>query len=234
MSALSMPMPNAIVATMTSHSPRMNASCVASRSSAAHPRVIRPRGEPVVREMRSHFLRGFLKSHIHHRRPHLRAGEPLREHRQPLARRARRHAQVQILPAERSLHVPLRCDAERLANIARHVRRRRRGEREHGPQRQLFRHAREPQILGTKIVSPLRDAMRLIDREQRDLHPPQPLEEGLAREPLRRDVEQLQFRPHANPHTRAASPPRVSDWNRAAPPQSRAPAAHPPGLSSAR
>ena len=159
----------------------------------AHPRVIRPRREARPREVRGHVLGGFLESHIHHRRADLRAGEPLREHRQPLARSTRRHAQVQVFPAKGSLHMPLARDAERLANIPRHLRRRRGREREHRLQRQLLRHAREAQILGAKIVPPFRNAVRLINRQQRDFHPPQSLGKRLAREPLRRDVEQLQL-----------------------------------------
>ena len=158
-----------------------------------HPGVIRARGEARIRKVRGHVLGAFLESDIHHRGPDFRAGETLREDRQPVARGARCHAQMQVFPAERSLHMPLWRDAEGLANIPRHLRRRRGREREHGPQRQLLRDAREAQIFGAEIVAPLRNAVRLINRQQRDFHPPNPIQKRLARKPLGRDVKQLQL-----------------------------------------
>ena len=158
-----------------------------------HAGVIRSRPEPRASEMRGHVLGGFLESHIHDGGADLRVGETLREHGQALVRGARRHAEVEIFPAEGSLHMPLRRDAECLANVARHIGRRRRREREHGAQRQLLGHAREAQVFGAEIVAPLGNAVRLVNREQRDFHAPKPLQKCLTREPLGRDVEQLQL-----------------------------------------
>ena len=89
--------------------------------------------------------------------------------------------------------MPLFGDPKGAADIPRHLRRRRGGERQHGPQPQFFHHARQPQIFRAKIVSPLRDAVRLIDGHERDLHAPQPIQKRLTREPLRSHIEQLQL-----------------------------------------
>lgn len=159
----------------------------------SHAGVISSRPEPRASEMRGHVLGGFLESHIHDGGADLRVSQTLREHGQALARRARRHAQMEISTAEGSLHMPLRRDAKCLANVARHIRRRRRREREHGAQRQLLGHAREAQVLGAEIVAPLGNAVRLVNCEERDFHAPQPLQKYLTREPLGRDVEQLQL-----------------------------------------
>ena len=47
------------------------------------------------------------------------------------------------------------------------------------------------QIARTKILSPLRHAMRLVDRDQRDRQRPADLDEPLADKPLRRDIDDL-------------------------------------------
>ena len=51
---------------------------------------------------------------------------------------------------------------------------------------------REPQVLGAEVVPPLRHAVRLVDREERQRHPAEELEEALGQEPLGRDVEQVE------------------------------------------
>src|SRR4029078_678690 len=51
---------------------------------------------------------------------------------------------------------------------------------------------RELQIVGPEVVAPLRDAVRLVDREQRDLRRTELRQEALVVEVLGRDVQQLE------------------------------------------
>src|SRR5437588_231999 len=54
------------------------------------------------------------------------------------------------------------------------------------------RACRELQVIGPEVMAPFRDAVRLVDREQRDLRLAELLQESLVVEALGRDVEQLQ------------------------------------------
>ena len=54
------------------------------------------------------------------------------------------------------------------------------------------RHARLA-VFRAELVAPLRDAMRLVDREQRELQARQPLQRAVRQQPLRRDVEQIEL-----------------------------------------
>jgi len=49
------------------------------------------------------------------------------------------------------------------------------------------------QVVGPEVVAPLRDAVRLVDREQRDGAPVQQPRRGLHAQPFRRQVEQVQL-----------------------------------------
>ena len=55
----------------------------------------------------------------------------------------------------------------------------------------LFEDA-ERLIVAAEIVAPLRDAMRLVDREQRDPAAPQQIETMRHHQPLRRHVQQIE------------------------------------------
>ena len=51
---------------------------------------------------------------------------------------------------------------------------------------------RELEVLGPEVVAPLRDAVRLVDGEERDAQAVEQGEGALAHQPLRRDVEQVE------------------------------------------
>ncbi len=55
-------------------------------------------------------------------------------------------------------------------------------------------------VLGTEFVSPLRNAMRLIDGEEGDRHVLQPLDRVSSRQPFRRQVEQAELPGAGLPH----------------------------------
>ena len=48
-------------------------------------------------------------------------------------------------------------------------------------------------ILRAEVVAPLADAMRLVDGEQRDLDVREHLQEARRRQPLGRDIEQVEL-----------------------------------------
>ena len=56
--------------------------------------------------------------------------------------------------------------------------------------------ARQFAVFGTEIVPPLAHAMRLVDGEQRDVDAGQHLRKARCRQPLRRDVEQVELALH--------------------------------------
>ena len=58
--------------------------------------------------------------------------------------------------------------------------------------RETFVQNRQLPIFRTEIVSPLRDAMRLVDREQRYRHATELLQAALGQQALRRHIQQLQ------------------------------------------
>ena len=52
---------------------------------------------------------------------------------------------------------------------------------------------RQPHVFGAEIVAPLRDAMRLVDREQRDPALAEQVQAARHQQPFRRDVEQVEL-----------------------------------------
>ena len=80
----------------------------------------------------------------------------------------------------------------------------RRRERHHLHRRQRVAHVREPAVFGAEIVAPLRDAMRLVDGEPPHPRSPQPRQQALAREPLRRNEEEPQLAGFEAPPERPA------------------------------
>ena len=91
----------------------------------------------------------------------------------------------------------------------------------------------ELDVVGPEVVAPLGDAVGLVDREQRDRHPPEQLQETLGQQPLRGHVEQIQLAGQQCPlHPRllVARQGRVQKGG----PHPELPQAHPPGPASAR
>jgi hypothetical protein len=67
------------------------------------------------------------------------------------------------------------------------------GERDPRHRREALVQHRQAEVLGAEIVAPLRDAVRLVDREQRDPAVRQQLQAALGQQPLGGDVEQVEF-----------------------------------------
>ena len=86
---------------------------------------------------------------------------------------------MQVRPREPAQHdvVRLLREPEVLQDLAAHLGRRRRGAREHALGLQVLEERADAQVVRPEIVPPLRDAVRLVDRDERRLHAPQDLDE---------------------------------------------------------
>ena len=104
-----------------------------------------------------------------------------------------RGGDVQVRPMEtgdeglRLLHLQRAQDVVARARIGG------RGQRDARHAGELLGQTRKPAVLRAELVSPLRDAMRLVDREQRQPQPRQPLQRAVGQQPLRRDVQQVEL-----------------------------------------
>ena len=68
-----------------------------------------------------------------------------------------------------------------------------RGQRDARHAGELIGQTRQAAVFRAELMSPLRDAMRLVDGEQRKLQARQPLQRAVRQQPLRRDVEQIEL-----------------------------------------
>ena len=103
------------------------------------------------------------------------------------------HAVAQVRAVEAGDEDPRVAEREALDDLAPGRRVGGRGERDPRHAGKTLGEKRQPQVLGSEVVSPLRDAVRFVDREERD---PGALEEGekaLGEQPLGRDVEQVEL-----------------------------------------
>ena len=103
------------------------------------------------------------------------------------------HRQAQIGPVE-AVHEHSGRAAEKLLDDIR-ARRGvgRRGERDGLHAAKLCLHLAERRIFRTEVVAPLRDAMRLVDRQQRDLGALEQIERFGSHQAFGRDVDEAQF-----------------------------------------
>ena len=113
----------------------------------------------------------------------------------------RRDQQLQVRTRKSGHEFPRLAQSEMSENIAAHFRGGSGRERRHLRTAQSFEDLAEPKIIGTKIVAPHRETMRLVDREQRDRALTQCFEERTTSETFRGDVNQLEF-----PATQRANP----------------------------
>ena len=199
-------MPNATVATIKSISSFRNASWLRCRSSSGHARVIRP-GAPagVLQPLRQriHFLARRAIDDAGLAAVPLEHVEDLRLHL-----RAREHAIHQVRPIERADQLLGVAQAELRDDVAPHARGRGRGVGVQADRRPALAQPRELAILGTEVVAPLADAVRLVDGDEADRARRQQIQEpigAIADQPLGRDIQQLILAlAHAARHFRLA------------------------------
>jgi hypothetical protein len=113
--------------------------------------------------------------------------EPLQE----LAGRVRfrPHGQKQVRAIERAHENPRAPDEQLLGDFSPRRLIRGRGHRDHLDARERFRDLAQAQIFRAEIVTPLRDAMRLVDGQKIDFSLPQGADRVVAQQPFGRDVE---------------------------------------------
>ena len=225
-SALSTPIPKALVATITSTSPAMKRRWAAVRSSALHPGVVGERAQrPASR--RSRRPRRCPCGCRSRRSP---GGSPGRRGPPraapaaapsspcpPAARRRRRGW------AGRSRSGPRAGRASRSGRRSRRHRlgRRRRAGHHRRPAEPLG-DLRQAQVVGPEVVPPLRDAVRLVDGEQVDAALRQGVEEDASSRSAPASSRRSAPRRRAPGRGRRA-PPRRSSPRRSSPPGARPP-----------
>ena len=101
--------------------------------------------------------------------------------------------EVQVGPMEAGDEHLRRIHAQRLQDVGARARIGGGGQRDARHAREAIRQTRELAILRTKLVAPLRHAMRLVDREQREWQARQPLQRAVAQQPLGRDIQQIKL-----------------------------------------
>ena len=167
-----MPMPNAIVATTTRVSPRMNASCVASRTRRESPAWYGAAATPRARERRSQLLGAPPRGGVDDARA-VGVDDGLQQLLVVRARvDVRADGEVDLRPIEAAHQHPRIAHPQALDDLLPHGRRRRRGQRQHLRRPQLRGERAQPQVVRPEVVAPLADAVRLVDHEQRRRAPP--------------------------------------------------------------
>ncbi len=154
--------------------------------------VIRAGGETGGSEQRGDAQGRPLKRHVHDRRPGRALPEAIDQQLLSLAGPSRRRQQRQVGAVEAGDDGLLGGDAEAGADVGHHGRRGGRRERQHALGPELARPRSQLEVVRPEVVPPLGDAVRLVDREQRDRRLGQLGEEALVVEPLGCDVEELQ------------------------------------------
>ncbi len=107
------------------------------------------------------------------------------------------HHESDVGPGERPAKNLRFVQPQVLSDVLQHERRGRGRQRHERSLRHPLPEAGDPQVGGPEVVPPLRDAVSLVDRHQRDIHFPHPGVKNPRLDPLRRDIEQLHIPVHA-------------------------------------
>ena len=157
-----------------------------------HAGVVGARGQARRSQERSNALGRPLQRDVDDRRPGRALSQPVDQQLVALRRARRCREQRQVRAVEAGHDRVALLDAEAGTDVGDDRGRGRRGQREHAFGAELARPRGELQVVGAEVVAPLRDAVRLVDGEQRDLRLAELGEEALVVEALGRDVEELQ------------------------------------------
>ena len=158
-----------------------------------HARVVGTRGQSLRSEQLGDAQRRALQRHVDDGRARRPRAHPLDQQVVALAGCDRRHQEREVGAVGAGRDGIGARDAEPGADVVDDGGRRRRGEGEHPGGAQLARALRELEVVGTEVVTPLRDAVRLVDGEERDLHARELGHEALVVEALGRHVEQAEL-----------------------------------------
>ena len=189
---MSIPIPKAIVATTIASAEADHHSWVATRSSVLMPawygRARRPAAASCS-ATRSAVRWSVTYTIVESAGP---LSQPLDERRVALGGRDRRRQQRQVRPVEAGDDDIRLLDAEPGPDVGDDGRCRGGGQREHALGCQVAGALGQLEVVGPEVVPPLGDAVRLVDREQRDPRPLELGEEALVVEALGRDVQEPQ------------------------------------------
>ncbi len=158
----------------------------------AHAGVVGPGREAGGAEEPRDPQRRPLQRHVHDRRPGRTLAQALQQQPVALGRRDRCREQGQVRPVEAGHDRVRLLDPEPGADVGDDGGRGGGRKREHALGAELAGALGQLQVVGPEVVAPLRDAVRLVDREERDSRLREAGEEALVVEPLRRDVQELQ------------------------------------------
>ena len=126
------------------------------------------------------------------------------------------------------------AEPELLHDVVLHGRRRRGRERDDGRGAKERQALAEHAVVGPEVVPPLRDAVRLVDRDERGLSPREHLGEARHLEPLGRDEEEVELPVEVGAAYARARPRAVAPGVDALGGEPLRPAAWRPGPPSAR
>src|SRR5690606_37454648 len=172
-------------AALRPHEPRLDARPVV----AVEPGVIRARGKAFVREAPRDLLGRSLQRHVDERRPGRPVAKTREEESVALTRRDGRREKREVRAVEARSNDTVRRDAELAPDVILDLDGRRRRQSEHALGAAGSGERCELEVIGPQGVTPLRDAMNLIDGEERHALIEERLSETLVQEALRRDVE---------------------------------------------
>ena len=211
MSGLSMPIPNAVVATTVWIRPSMKASCAAERSCRLEPGVVVDGGEIVDAQRARQALAAAARAGVDDRRGAAQVVQPPDERAQAVllavddldvvaqVRADDARADDLGLPAERGRDLPLR-----------RRRRRRRHAEDRRPAERVER-APDEEVVGPEVVPPHADAVHLVDHDEADVDPRDRVEEAAAAGAARARRRAAGSGPRPTPRSRAAASSGSSD-----------------------
>jgi hypothetical protein len=148
--------------------------------------------EPGLVQVAGHALGRLLQGDVDDGRAGLTLFQALYQQRVAIGGPRGRGEQREVRPIEPGHDGAGLRNPERGADVAHDLGRGRGSQAEHALGTDFPAELRQLQVVGTEVVSPLGDAMSLVDREERDGRPLEEGQEALVVEPLRRDVQQLQ------------------------------------------
>ena len=157
-----------------------------------HACVVGPRGETAGFQMLGDFFGRVLEGHINDGGMAGFLAEALHEEIHSLRIGSGCYMDREVAAMERGDGAVLLADAKAFANFLSHGWCRCRGEGQHARDAEFFCQSRETQVVRPEIVTPLGNAMRLVDRQQAGRVFAKTRDESLAGKPLRRDIEQLE------------------------------------------
>ena len=155
------------------------------------PRMV-SRGGNSERKLLGQLLRHFARCRINNRRTALGAGQQAADRPRPLRHGKLHHLDGQIVAPEAVNELRGLDHSQLLHNVGLHRWRGRSRQRQHRSRTQRGQVLAEHPVIGTEVVAPLRDAMRLVNGDQRRLALGQHLAEARNPQTLRRNEEELQ------------------------------------------